>query len=151
MADENNNNEEVEIIPGSKEFDQMLFKLNGEMNADDISVLNYGGNEFQEIQPNFYAMPAFIADNFNLFFIVAPLIEDDWVVAFSTAKIENENEITDLSEPMTTGQGLNQLGAVNPDEANNLLKYFNTLVDANRGEWRMVEAGDDQTTSETNE
>lgn len=31
------------------------------------------------------------------------------------------------------------LGEVSPDDANNLLQYFNTLSDANRGEWRLLQ------------
>ena len=146
MADENNN--EVEVIPGSPEFEQMLFKINGKVDADNLSVLNFGGNQLQEVQPDMYAMPAYIDEKLNLFFIVAPLIESDWVIAFSTAQIENGNEITDLSEPMTTGEGLNSVGEVSPETANQLLQYFNTLVDAKRGEWRMIEKGPNQNTEE---
>ncbi|UDM31661.1 hypothetical protein [Lentilactobacillus laojiaonis] len=134
-----NENENFEVVPGSEEFSKMLFKLNEPLNDRNLSILNYGGNSLQEIQDNLFTMPAYIADNFNLFFIVSPLIESDWVIAFSTATIENGNEITDLSEPMTTGEGLNMLGEVSPEDANQLLKYFNTLVEANRGQWRMVE------------
>ncbi|MCY9806753.1 hypothetical protein OXT66_04225 [Lentilactobacillus senioris] len=145
MADENN---EIEVIPGSPEFEQMLFKINGEVNDDNLTVFNFGGNQLQEVQPDMYAMPAYIEDDFNLFFIVAPLVENDWVIAFSTAEIENGNKITDLSEPMTTGEGLNSMGEVSPESANQLLQYFNTLVDAKRGEWRMIEKNQNPNTEE---
>ncbi|KRK49448.1 hypothetical protein [Secundilactobacillus kimchicus] len=139
MADDNTNNEEVEITPGTPEFEKMVFKLNNEVNAENLGILNYGGNELQEIQPGVYSQPAYVDDNFNLFFVITQLIEDDWLIAFSTATIENGSDITDLSEPLPTGKGLNMLGEVSPEDANNLLQYFSTLADAKRGEWRLLE------------
>ncbi|WP_288528390.1 hypothetical protein [uncultured Secundilactobacillus sp.] len=139
MADDNTNNEEVEITPGTPEFEKMVFKLNNEVNAENLGILNYGGNELQEIQPGVYSQPAYVEDNFNLFFVITQLIEDDWLIAFSTATIENGSDITDLSEPLPTGKGLNMLGEVSPEDANNLLQYFSTLADAKRGEWRLLE------------
>jgi hypothetical protein len=141
LADKNSdqNNDEIAVVPGTDEFEKMLFKLNKPVDADDLSVLDYNGGHLQPVQDGLYAMPAYVTDDFNLFFIVSQLVENDWVIAFSNATIENGNEITDLSEPMTTGKGLNLLGQKSPDDANKLLKYFNTLGEANRGEWRMVE------------
>ncbi|ANZ61860.1 hypothetical protein AYR62_04950 [Secundilactobacillus paracollinoides] len=131
--------ETVELTPGTPEFEKMVFKLNQEVNAENLAILNYDGNELQQIEEGVYAQPAYVADDFNLFFIVTQLIEDDWIVAFSQATIENESDITDLSEPIPTGKGLNMLGNQSPDDANKLLQYFNTLSDANRGEWRLLQ------------
>ena len=139
MMAEDNQQDNVEITPGTKEFGKMVFRLNNPVNSENISVLNYNGAELEEIQDGVYAQPAFVSDDFNLFFVVTQLIGDDWIVAFSKATIENENEITDLSDPIPTGEGLNMLGQVSADDANNLLSYFNTLVDAKRGEWRLIE------------
>ncbi|MGP4115893.1 hypothetical protein ACS4N0_01840 [Levilactobacillus zymae] len=136
---EDNQQDDIEITPGSKEFGKMVFRLNNPVNAENVSVLNYNGAELEQIQDGVYAQPAFVSDDFNLFFIVTQLIGDDWIVAFSKAKIENDNEITDLSDPIPTGEGLNMLGQVSSDDANNLLSYFGTLVDAKRGEWRLIE------------
>ncbi|CAJ1227543.1 hypothetical protein [Levilactobacillus zymae] len=136
---EDNQQDDIEITPGSKEFGKMVFRLNNPVNAENVSVLNYNGAELEQIQDGVYAQPAFVSDDFNLFFIVTQLIGDDWIVAFSKAKIENDNEITDLSDPIPTGEGLNMLGQVSADDANNLLSYFGTLVDAKRGEWRLIE------------
>ncbi|KRL15504.1 hypothetical protein FD38_GL000502 [Levilactobacillus zymae DSM 19395] len=139
MMAEDNQQDDIEITPGSKEFGKMVFRLNNPVNAENVSVLNYNGAELEQIQDGVYAQPAFVSDDFNLFFIVTQLIGDDWIVAFSKAKIENDNEITDLSDPIPTGEGLNMLGQVSADDANNLLSYFGTLVDAKRGEWRLIE------------
>ena len=140
MAEDNQQEpENIEITPGSKEFGKMVFRLNNPVNAENVSVLNYNGAELEEIQDGVYAQPAFVSDDFNLFFVVTQLIGDDWIVAFSKATIENGNEITDLSDPLPTGEGLNLLGQVSADDANNLLRYFGTLTDAKRGEWRLIE------------
>ncbi|MCW3777459.1 hypothetical protein [Levilactobacillus namurensis] len=140
MAEDNQQEpENIEITPGSKEFGKMVFRLNNPVNAENVSVLNYNGAELEEIQDGVYAQPAFVSDDFNLFFVVTQLIGDDWIVAFSKATIENGNEITDLSDPLPTGEGLNLLGQVSADDANNLLSYFGTLTDAKRGEWRLIE------------
>jgi len=117
----------------------MVFRLNNPVNAENVSSLNYNGAELEEIQDGVYAQPAFVSDEFNLFFVVTQLIGDDWIIAFSKATIENDNEITDLSDPIPTGEGLNMLGDASADDANNLLSYFGTLVDAKRGEWRLIE------------
>ncbi|MFC6274679.1 hypothetical protein ACFQET_04025 [Levilactobacillus tangyuanensis] len=138
MAEENNQ-DNIEITPGSKEFGKMVFRLNNPVNAENVSSLNYNGAELEEIQDGVYAQPAFVSDEFNLFFVVTQLIGDDWIIAFSKATIENDNEITDLSDPIPTGEGLNMLGDASADDANNLLSYFGTLVDAKRGEWRLIE------------
>ncbi|AEB73235.1 hypothetical protein [Lentilactobacillus buchneri] len=148
MADNHNNNnnnsdnDEIAVVPGTDEFGKMLFKLNTPVTEDNLGVLDYNGGHLQPVQDGLYAMPAYVNDDFNLFFIVSQLVENDWVIAFSTATIENDHEITDLSEPYTTGKGLNLLGQKSPEDANKLLKYFNTLAEANRGEWRMVERPD---------
>ena len=140
MAEDNQNNQDnIEITPGTEQFGKMVFRLNNPVNAENISVLNYNGAELEQIQDGVFAQPAFVSDDFNLFFVVTQLIGDDWIVAFSKATIENGNEITDLSDPLPTGEGLNLLGQVSADDANNLLSYFGTLVDAKRGEWRLIQ------------
>ncbi|KRK98198.1 hypothetical protein FD04_GL001177 [Secundilactobacillus odoratitofui DSM 19909 = JCM 15043] len=134
-----NDDETMEITPGTPEFAKMVFKLNDAVNDENLAVLNYNGGELTQIDDGVFAQPAYVNDDFNLFFVITQLIEEDWIIAFSKATIENDSEITDLSEPIPTGEGLNMLGEVSPDDANNLLQYFNTLSDANRGEWRLLQ------------
>lgn len=134
-----NDDDMVEITPGTPQFAKMVFKLNDAVTDENLAVLNYNGNELTQIDDGVYAQPAYVTDDFNLFFVITQLIEEDWIIAFSKATIENESEITDLSEPIPTGEALNMLGEQSPDEANNLLQYFNTLSDANRGEWRLLQ------------
>ncbi|AYF92492.1 hypothetical protein [Apilactobacillus bombintestini] len=131
--------QEKEVTPGTEEFGKMVFKLNGDMNDDTKGALAYNGNQLEEIQDGVFVMPVFVTDKFNLFLIVSKLIENDWIVAFTQATIENETEVTDLSDPIPTGKGLNMLGEQSAADANQLLKYFETLADSNRGEWRLIQ------------
>ncbi|KPN79804.1 Uncharacterized protein RZ56_04730 [Apilactobacillus kunkeei] len=131
--------QEQEVTPGTEEFNKMVFKLSESMNDDTKQALSYNGNQLEEIQDGIYVMPIYVTDDFNIFFVVSQLIEDDWIVAFTEATIENETEITDLSDPIPTGEGLNLLGEHSPNDANQLLKYFETLVEAKRGEWRLIQ------------
>ncbi|MCK8624021.1 hypothetical protein [Apilactobacillus xinyiensis] len=130
---------EKEITPGTKEFEKMIFKLDKPLSGKNLQALSYNGNQLREIQDGIYVMPVFVADDFNMFFVVSQLIEDDWIMAFTQATIENDNEITDLSDPIPTGEGLNMLGSRSAADANQLLKYFNTLTETKRGEWRLIQ------------
>ncbi|GAA6112523.1 hypothetical protein AP1H75_01890 [Apilactobacillus apinorum] len=131
--------EEMEVTPGTEQFTKMVFKLNGDLDDSTIKSLEYNGNTVEEIQDGIFVMPVYVEEQFNIFLVVSKLIEDDWIVAFTQATIENGSEITDLSDPIPTGEGLNMLGDQNADEANQLLKYFETLVEAKRGEWRLIQ------------
>lgn len=131
--------EEMEVTPGTEQFTKMVFKLNGDLDNSAIKALEYNGNMVEEIQDGIFVMPVYVEEQFNIFLVVSKLIEDDWIVAFTQATIENGSEITDLSDPIPTGEGLNMLGDQNADEANQLLKYFETLVEAKRGEWRLIQ------------
>ncbi|PWG00725.1 hypothetical protein [Levilactobacillus bambusae] len=137
MADQNND-ENVEIQPGSDEFAKMVFRLNGPITDENQSLFNYNGGQLQEIQEGVYAEPAFVNGDLNMFFVIAQLIGEDWIISFSQATIEDENQITDLSDPIPTGQGLNMVGSISGDDANQILQYFQTLIDTNHGEWRML-------------
>ncbi|MCT6822478.1 MAG: hypothetical protein M3005_01225 [Apilactobacillus sp.] len=129
----------MEVTPGTEQFTKMVFKLNGDLDDSTIKSLEYNGNTVEEIQDGIFVMPVYVEEQFNIFLVVSKLIEDDWIVAFTQATIENGSEITDLSDPIPTGEGLNMLGDQNADEANQLLKYFETLVEAKRGEWRLIQ------------
>lgn len=131
--------EEMEVTPGTEQFTKMVFKLNGDLDDSTIKSLEYNDNRVEEIQDGIFVMPVYVEEQFNIFLVVSKLIEDDWIVAFTQATIENGTEITDLSDPIPTGEGLNMLGDQNADEANQLLKYFETLVEAKRGEWRLIQ------------
>ncbi len=78
MADNNNNqsdNDEIAVVPGTDEFEKMLFKLNTPVTEDNLGVLDYNNGHLQPVQDGLYAMPAYVTDDFNLFFIVLNLLK----------------------------------------------------------------------------
>ncbi|WP_429970805.1 hypothetical protein ACQW5G_07340 [Fructilactobacillus sp. Tb1] len=131
-------NTRLEVTPGTTEFDKMVFKLLEPVNKTEIKSLELNGEHFNEVQNGVFVMPAIMDSDFNLFFLVSQLIGNDWIIAFSEATIENQIDVTDFSEPMTTGEGLNQLGAESPIVANQILDYFSNLAANGKGEWKMI-------------
>lgn len=126
------------IEPETPEFDHMVFKLEGPMQESNVSAFDYNQDSFIKIQKDGFVMPAFVADEVNLFFVSAPLVSDDWVIMFSYATIEDGDQVTGFADPISTGKGLNQLGKIAPEKANNILDYFNKLIDQGLGEWKLV-------------
>lgn len=131
--------QEREVTPGTEEFEKMVFKLNDDVNEDNLSALSYNGNALHNVGDNVYVMPVYVDDDFNLFIVVSQLIEEDWIIAFTQATLHEKYEVTDLSEPIPTGKGLNMLGERSAEDANKLLNYFETLSNANRGEWKLIQ------------
>lgn len=104
----------LEVTPGTTEFDKMIFKLLEPVSDLEIKSLEFNGDHFNEVQAGVYVMPAIMSENLNLFFLISQLIGSDWIIAFSKATVENQIDVTDLSEPMPTGKGLNLLGSECP-------------------------------------
>ncbi len=63
-----NDDETMEITPGTPEFAKMVFKLNDAVNDENLAVLNYNGGELTQIDDGVFAQPAYVNDDFNLFF-----------------------------------------------------------------------------------
>ncbi|USS85434.1 hypothetical protein M3M35_01855 [Fructilactobacillus myrtifloralis] len=129
---------EQDITPGTPEFDKMVFKLAGPITAANQTAFKFKDETLTEIQPGVYVLPVLLQPDFNLFLVGAQLVGKDWVLCFSQATIENDNEVTDLTEPEATGHGLNQLGFRDPQVANELLQYFERLLTAGLGEWKLI-------------
>ncbi|USS87351.1 hypothetical protein M3M39_04310 [Fructilactobacillus hinvesii] len=126
------------VTPGTPEFDKMMFKLSQPINAVNQTQFQFQEQQLTEIQPGIYVLPVYLSSDFNLFLAGAQLVQSDWVLAFSKGTVENGNQVTDLEEPIPTGEGLNQLGVREPNVANDLLEYFDHLADAGVGEWRLI-------------
>ncbi|USS86557.1 hypothetical protein [Fructilactobacillus cliffordii] len=130
--------EDEAVTPGTPEFDKMMFKLKQPINAVNQTQFQFNDQQLTEIQPGIYVLPVYVQDDFNLFLVGGRLVQSDWVLAFSHGTIEAGNQVTDLSEPIPTGDGLNQLGVQSPTSANDLLEYFDQLVQAGVGEWNLI-------------
>lgn len=131
-------NARFEVTPGTTEFDKMIFKLLEPVNDLEIENLEFNGEHFDKVQNGVYVMPAVMSENLNLFFLISQLIGSDWIIAFSKATVENQIDVTDLSEPIPTGKGLNLLGSEYPIVANQILDYFSELFKKGKGEWKMI-------------
>ncbi|WP_395318627.1 hypothetical protein [Fructilactobacillus frigidiflavus] len=131
-------NTRFEVTPGTTEFDKMIFKLLQPVDDSKIKSLEFNGESFAEVQVGVYVMPALMCEDLNLFFLISQLIDSDWIIAFSKATVENQIDVTDLSEPIPTGEGLNLLGSECPIVANQILDYFSELFEKGKGEWKMI-------------
>lgn len=131
-------NARFEVTPGTTEFDKMIFKLLEPVNDLEIENLEFNEEHFDKVQNGVYVMPAVMSENLNLFFLISQLIGSDWIIAFSKATVENQIDVTDLSEPIPTGKGLNLLGSECPIVANQILDYFSELFKKGKGEWKMI-------------
>lgn len=119
----------------------MVFQITKPMSDTLLQAMDYKGRHLQEIQKGIFVMPIYVKGKFNLFMIVGRLVAKDWVAAFSLAKVKHHKDvtaITDLSDPFPTGMGLNMLGSRSPKSADHVLKYFQTLIEAKYGKWRLV-------------
>jgi hypothetical protein len=132
MADEN-----VEMTLGEPEFDAMLMQMNHEVNASNASEYNFMGNTTQEVGENVWAVPAYLSEDYALFFLYTAIDNGDWVLAFSEADM-GEGQFN-LGTPMTTGEGLNQLYQRDQERAKMIFSFVSDMEKAGEGVWRMVE------------
>ncbi|ANI97506.1 hypothetical protein ACIPCB_06950 [Pediococcus pentosaceus] len=129
--------EDVEMTLGEPEFNAMLMQMTHEVNASNASEYNFMGNTTQEVGENVWAVPAYLSDEYALFFLYTEIDTGDWVLAFSEADL-GEGQFN-LGAPMTTGEGLNKLFEQDPDRAKMVLSFVNDMEKAGEGMWRMVE------------
>ncbi|AHA05514.1 MAG: hypothetical protein LKH46_05900 [Pediococcus pentosaceus] len=129
--------EDVEMTLGEPEFNAMLMQMTHEVNASNASEYNFMGNTTQEVGENVWAVPAYLSDEYALFFLYTEIDTGDWVLAFSEADL-GEGQFN-LGTPMTTGEGLNKLFEQDPDRAKMVLSFVNDMEKAGEGTWRMVE------------
>jgi len=129
--------EDVEMTLGEPEFNAMLMQMTHEVNASNASEYNFMGNTTQEVGENVWAVPAYLSDEYALFFLYTEIDTGDWVLAFSEADL-GEGQFN-LRTPMTTGEGLNKLFEQDPDRAKMVLSFVNDMEKAGEGTWRMVE------------
>ena len=115
----------------------MLMQLNHEVNSSNASEYNFMGNLTQEVGDQVWAVPAYLSEDYALFFLYTAIETGDWVVAFSEGT-QTDGQFN-LGMPLTTGQGLNRLYEKNPNRAKMVLSFVNDLEKAGEGVWRMVE------------
>lgn len=142
MSNENDDFQEVELTLGDPKFEQMLMVLNHGITKENASEYNFNGNDMQEVGESVWAVPAYLADDFSLFFLYTQIGTEDWVVAFAEGKMQTEQ--FELGQPMTTGKGLNVLAEKDMDRAQMVTGFVNDISKAGEGEWRMIDEGNDE-------
>lgn len=117
-----------EMKLGRKDFENTMFMLKVRPTDKNIDQFAMDGNLVPErLDQTAWAMPAYLSEQFNLFFIFAPNIKDHWAISCSQVKIKNGNEVTKMSETVPTGMGLNAVNELSPSSAINLIAYLKTL------------------------
>ncbi|MFC6170924.1 hypothetical protein [Loigolactobacillus jiayinensis] len=124
--------------PGSPEFENAIFILNQPITAKTAPLLVFQENVTPEpMDAEAWAMPAYLSADFNLFFVFAQNIGNDWSATFAEVTIENGNQITSMSNVVPTGSGFNAIAHVDRHAAIEVLAYFETLAASNIGYWKM--------------
>lgn len=117
-----------EMKMGRPDFENTVFMLIKQPTALNIKEFAMDGNLYPEpIDQVAWAMPAYLSDEYNLFFIFAPNMKGRWSISCSRVKIKNGNEITAMSNVVPIGSGLNAVNQVSPASAINLVAYLKTL------------------------
>lgn len=130
---------EDNIKLGDPVFNKMLFVLDKAVNEKNHRDYRFDNEELIQISDGIWAMPAYMKDDddFSLFFIITEIEDGHTVLVFSTG--DKKDDQFSLSEPMITGEGLNQLVEHDKDRAASILHFINQISKADEGNWRMVE------------
>ncbi len=125
---------------GDPKFAKMMFVLKQEITQKNHRDYRYENEELVEIGKDIWAMPAYMKpdDDFSIFFIITKIDDGNTVIAFSTGTSKDDGQF-DLSRPMVTGEGLNELYQHNDKRALSVLHFLNQISKAAEGNWRMVE------------
>lgn len=117
-----------EMKLGMKEFENTMFMLRAEPSEMNIDKFAMQGDLYPErIDGTAWALPAYLSDDFNLFFVFAPNVGERWAISCSQVEIANGNQITAMSETVPTGMGLNAVNELSPSAAIELIAYLKTL------------------------
>ncbi|MCK8606698.1 hypothetical protein [Apilactobacillus ozensis] len=124
---------------GNASFDNMMFVLKNEITRKNHKDYKFMDNEMQEIADDIWAMPAYMKedDDYSSFFMFTKIESGDTVVAFSEGQLNDGNFA--LSNPMTSGKGLNRLFKHDEKRAHSVLHFLNMISKADEGNWRIVE------------
>lgn len=123
-----------EMKLGMKEFENTMFMLKAHPTITNRERFAFQANILPEkLDEVAWALPAYLSEDFNLFFIFAPNIGQQWAISCSQVEIEDGNRITAMSETVPTGMGLNAVNELSPGAAIELVAYLKTLEVNNLG------------------
>ncbi|AKP64353.1 hypothetical protein FC99_GL000582 [Levilactobacillus koreensis JCM 16448] len=113
---------------GTPEFEKTMFMLDVAPTAANIKDFALQGNLYPEpLDDTAWALPGYLSDDFNMFLVFAPNVLHHWTVTCSKVTIENGKDITEMSNVVPTGSGMNAVAHVSKAGAIELLAYFKTL------------------------
>ena len=117
-----------EMKLGMREFENTMFMLKAIPCEESINRFALQGNLNPErLDNSAWFLPAYLSADFNLFLILAPNVNNRWAISCSQVHIENDNQITAMSETVPTGLGLNAVNELSPSSAIELVAYLKTL------------------------
>lgn len=68
-----------------------------------------------------------MSDDFNLFLVFAPNVAGYWTITCSKVTIESGHRVTEMSNVVPIGSGLNAIAQLNKSDVIELLAYLKTL------------------------
>lgn len=123
-----------EMKLGMKEFENTMFMLRAQPTELNINKFAMQGDLLpQRIDEVAWGLPAYLSNDFNLFFVFAPNIDGCWAISCSQVEIADGNQVTAMSETVPTGMGLNAVNELSPSSAIELIAYLKTLEVNNLG------------------
>lgn len=129
------------VTPGKKNYERMVFQLSYKTVTRKLyDVFRLRGNKLVQINRSAYVMPAYR----SLYFYVADLLGTGCLDAcFARGRIGKDRHIK-CGTPVTTGYGMNLIGSVDAERANQILSFFHTLEDLHMGRLYVIDNGSDR-------
>ncbi|MBO8442118.1 MAG: hypothetical protein IAA89_06815 [Firmicutes bacterium] len=128
----------LNVDPGTDAFENAIFILNKPLTSENKEDYVFQGGIYPEpMDQAAWAMPAYLSDDFNLFFVFARNYQNKWTITFSKVEIEDDNRIVAMSKVVPTGTGFNAIARLNHDAALEILTYLETLESQKIGHWEL--------------
>ncbi len=117
-----------EMKLGRPDFENTVFMLNNPLTKLNLDHFAMQGNLLpQPLDEVAYAMPAYLSDEYNLFFVYAPNMRGRWSISCSQVQIENGTDVVAMSNVVPMGTGLNAVNQISASAAIELIAYLKTL------------------------
>ena len=117
-----------EMKLGRPDFENTVFMLNNPLTKLNLDHFAMQENLLpQPLDEVAYAMPAYLSDEYNLFFVYAPNMHGRWSISCSQVQIENGTDVVAMSNVVPMGTGLNAVNQISASAAIELIAYLKTL------------------------
>ncbi|MDO4855995.1 MAG: hypothetical protein Q3978_05440 [Limosilactobacillus gorillae] len=117
-----------EMKLGRPDFENTVFMLNNPLTKLNLDHFAMQENLLpQPLDEVAYAMPAYLSDEYNLFFVYAPNMRGRWSISCSQVQIANGTDVVAMSNVVPMGTGLNAVNQISASAAIELIAYLKTL------------------------